>query len=292
VHENPTPLPLPDTLADAPPHDPHPRLPNPSSPTRPTSRNPPLCATGGSDPVDPQSHPQAKTPQAARPRPDPAGNNSGGQLVAWTGFVFGSVMSIAANVLHAWLPADQHPPGWTPPLTTQIGAAVWPIGLLISVEVLSRVAWPAGWQWALARYGGAGTVALGSAIISYGHLHGLLQAWGYGWLGSAVGPLVLDGLMTVSGFALLAQSAMPATDATPENHLSPSEPPQGGDRVAQLLAEGAGRRRLVKELGITDYRAKKLLGNHRATERHTPASDVAANGHTPWTADGNSEDVG
>jgi hypothetical protein len=219
-------------------------------------------------------------------------SRAGGQLVAGAGFVFGSVMSIAANVLHAWLPADQLPPGWAPPLTVQIGAAVWPVGLLISVEVLSRVAWPAGWQWALARYGGAGTVALGSAVISYGHLHGVLEAWGYGWLGSAVGPLVLDGLMTVSGFALLAQGKAPATDVPPTGDGPPPEPPQGGDRVAQLLAEGAGRRRLVKELGITDYKAKKLLGDHRAAECHTAGAEVAVNGHTACTAGGGGEAAG
>jgi hypothetical protein len=58
----------------------------------------------------------------------------------------------------------------------------------------------------LARYGGAGTVAVGSAVISYGHLREVLIAWDYGALGAAVGPLVLDGLMVVSGFALLAMS--------------------------------------------------------------------------------------
>jgi hypothetical protein len=237
-----------------------------------------------SDPaVVPQSPPYEATPEAARQQHDAAVSRAGGQLVAWAGFVFGSVMSIAANVLHAWLPADYHPPGWAPPLTAQIGAAVWPIGLLISVEVLSRVAWPPGWQWALARYGGAGTVALGSAVISYGHLHGVLQAWGYGWLGSAVGPLVLDGLMTVSGFALLAQAKQPTTDVPPTGDGPPLEPPQGGDRVAQLLAEGAGRRRLVKELGITEHKAKKLLGDRRAAEHHTAASSMAVNGHTTWT---------
>ncbi|MFC6088221.1 DUF2637 domain-containing protein [Saccharothrix lopnurensis] len=129
-----------------------------------------------------------------------------GRLVAWAGFVFGSVMSIAANVLHTWLPAEHHPASWSPGLAPQIGAAVWPIGLLLSVEVLSRIHWPKGWQWTLARFGGTGTVALGSAVISYGHLRDLLLAWHYGPLAAAVGPLVLDGLMVISGFALLAMS--------------------------------------------------------------------------------------
>lgn len=130
----------------------------------------------------------------------------GARLVAWTGFAFGSVMSIAANVLFTWLPAASQVPGWSPGLAPQIGAAVWPIALLISVEALSRVAWRPGWQWMLARYGGAGTVALGSGVISYGHLKGLLLAWGYGGLEASVGPLVIDGLMVISGFALLAMS--------------------------------------------------------------------------------------
>lgn len=137
----------------------------------------------------------------------------GARFVAWLGFVFGSVMSVAANVLHAWLPAGERPPGWAPGIAQQIGSAVWPVGLLLSVEVLSRVRWTPGVWWALARYGGAGTVAVGSAIISYGHLHEVLLAWGYGRLGAAVGPLVLDGLMVVSGFALLTMSRTPGASA-------------------------------------------------------------------------------
>jgi hypothetical protein len=141
--------------------------------------------------------------------PSPTADESalaGARLVAWSGFVFGSVMSVAANVLHAWLPAADRPAGWSPGVAPQVGSAVWLIGLLLSVEVLSRVRWAPGVWWALARYGGAGTVAVGSAIISYGHLHEVLIAWNYGPLGAAVGPLVLDGLMVVSGFALLAMS--------------------------------------------------------------------------------------
>lgn len=140
---------------------------------------------------------------------EPAGDTSlepGARVWAWLGFWFGAVMSVAANVLHAWLPADEMPPGWWPGLAPQVGSAVWPVGLLISVEVLSRARWRRGFLWGLARYVGTGTVAVGSAIISYGHLREVLLAWGYGDLGASVGPLVLDGLMVVSGFALLSMS--------------------------------------------------------------------------------------
>jgi hypothetical protein len=147
--------------------------------------------------------------------PSPGRVPLGAKVVSWTGFVFGSVMSVAANVLHTWLPAARMPPGWSPDIASQIGAAVWPLGLLLSVEVLSRVPWPRGWQWLLARFAGTGAVALGSAVISYGHVQEVLAAWGYGELASYVGPLVLDGLMVISGFALLAMSSSPqATKST------------------------------------------------------------------------------
>lgn len=123
-------------------------------------------------------------------------------------------MSIAANVLHAWLPAGHEPPGWSPGLAPQIGAAVWPIGLMLAVEALSRIRWPGGIGWGLARFGGAGAVATGSAVISYGHLHDVLLAWSYGPAAAAVGPLVLDGLMVVCGFALLAMSRASQADET------------------------------------------------------------------------------
>lgn len=45
--------------------------------------------------------------------------------------------------------------------------------------------------------------AVGSFAISYGHIHAVLTAWHYDPIAAAIGPLVLHGLMTISGFALL-----------------------------------------------------------------------------------------
>jgi hypothetical protein len=91
-------------------------------------------------------------------QPAPAGERptvvrtGGGRVVAWTGFVFGSVMSVAANVLHTWSPAPRQEAGWSPAVAAQIGAAVWPIGLLLSIEVLSHVRWSQGWHRAFVRH--------------------------------------------------------------------------------------------------------------------------------------------
>ncbi|WP_273939463.1 hypothetical protein [Kutzneria chonburiensis] len=133
-------------------------------------------------------------------------SSAGGRLVAWAGFLFGAMVSIAANVLAARIPPEHAPAGWEPSMVAEVFAAVWPLALLLSVEALSRVRWPAGPMWNMARYGGAGTVALGSAVISYGHINEVLTFWGYTVIGAGVGPLVIDGLMTICGFAMLAGS--------------------------------------------------------------------------------------
>ncbi|MGK8559554.1 helix-turn-helix domain-containing protein [Nocardia gipuzkoensis] len=119
---------------------------------------------------------------------------------------------MAMNWLHTWLPADHMPEGWSPGVAPQIASAVWPLFLLLSVEALSRVRWRDGLLWALARYGGVGTVAAGSAVISYGHVHDVLTSWGYDMWAAAVGPLVIDGLVVACGFAMLSESGIHDTD--------------------------------------------------------------------------------
>ncbi|GLY44504.1 hypothetical protein Amsp01_105270 [Amycolatopsis sp. NBRC 101858] len=93
-----------------------------------------------------------------------------GRELAW--FAFGSVTSIAANVPHTRLPASSQPPGLSP----QIGAGVWPIALIVTVEVLTRVSWRQTWFWNTVRYGIGTIVAIGSFTISYGHIHAVLTA--------------------------------------------------------------------------------------------------------------------
>lgn len=129
----------------------------------------------------------------------------GGKLVAWTGFIFGTVVSVAANVLAARIPPDHAPEHWEPRIDTQLGSAVWPLALLLSIEVLARVAWPKGFIWGLARFGGLTIVAAGAFVISYQHINHVLASWGYEWLSQGVGPLVIDGLMIICGVAMLSK---------------------------------------------------------------------------------------
>lgn len=169
--------------------------------------------------------------------------HGGARFVAWSGFALGSLVSIAGNWLAAWLATPENPIP-NPTIATQIGAAVWPVMLLIAIEVLSRTPWKATWQWTLVRFGGVGVVAAGSAVISYGHIHEVLLSWGYDWIGAGVGPLVVDGLMTISGFALLAISQ--PTVATARAGTSVGERDAGTVATRDGSAETTKRRRPTK----------------------------------------------
>jgi hypothetical protein len=173
-------------------------------------RQPPAAAAGTPNETELASAGEPGTSAGDSPV---TGANRGGKLVAWCGFTFGSIVSVAANVLAARIAPKNSPVDWKPALDTQVGAAVWPIALLLSVEVLSRIKWPTGKGWGFARYGGVGLVAAGSAVISYQHIRDVLVSWGYPMLSAGVGPLVVDGLMIASGFAMLAMARASKTPA-------------------------------------------------------------------------------
>jgi hypothetical protein len=144
---------------------------------------------------------------------------SPGKAWATTGFFLGIAVSVAGNVAHTSHPtaavlaaAGKTAEQWRPELGAQLGAAFFPLALLVTVEVLARVQWPHTLGWSATRYGGAALVASVAAIVSYLHLRGLLLAYGEDPLTAMIGPLSVDGLMVVSGFALLAagRAAFPA----------------------------------------------------------------------------------
>lgn len=195
-----------------------------------------------------------------------------GHRVAQAGFVFGSLTSVATNVLHTYLPTVHMPSGLALVIAARIGSAVWPLGLLLSIEVLSRVAWRRGRGWALARFGGAGTVALGSAVISYSHVRDVLLAWGYGHPAAEFGPLTLDGLMVVCGFALL--SLTPSNEDAPTNQVRPSMNQVHAESraareiplAAQIGAIGEPVRRVPEGVALVSGQADRLANCADSTE--------------------------
>lgn len=126
-----------------------------------------------------------------------------GKVYSILGFIFGSVTSVAFNVLAARIPPEHAPQDWQPSIVAQVFAGVWPLALLISIEVISRISWPTTFGGQSAKYGGSILVALPTATISYQHIQAVLLEWQYNSLSAGVGPLVLDGLMVLSGFGML-----------------------------------------------------------------------------------------
>jgi hypothetical protein len=144
--------------------------------------------------VEAPAGPAAETPAEGAERA--TDQEVSGRAVAWVAFATGIIASVAANVLHA---ADGGAA-----IPELVGAAFWPVALLLSVELLTRVAWPRGFWWGFGRYVGVGLVGLVAAVLSYRHMAGLLQMWGEDHFNAHLGPLAVDGLMLVAATALLA----------------------------------------------------------------------------------------
>jgi hypothetical protein len=107
--------------------------------------------------------------------------STAGRAWARAGFALGVGTSIAANVGHT-LAGPNPQPG------AIAFSAFRPVALLISLEVISRVQWPLGAWWGVARYGGLTTVALIAALVSYRHMSGLLGYYGEDFITTAIGP--------------------------------------------------------------------------------------------------------
>jgi DNA-binding transcriptional ArsR family regulator len=125
---------------------------------------------------------------------------------AYAGAVLGGSVSVAANIAHTFIPPTGAPSGWAPPTGAVALSALWPVMVLVAVEILGRVAWPAGWRWWVLRWGGLTPVTAVAAVVSYRHLSGLLASYGEDAVVAVIGPLAIDGLMVISSAALLSLS--------------------------------------------------------------------------------------
>ncbi|BCJ74507.1 hypothetical protein CS0771_40510 [Catellatospora sp. IY07-71] len=122
---------------------------------------------------------------------------------AYAGTIVGGGLSIAANLMHSFVPPADAPEGWTPKVGAVVFSVFWPILLFIAVEILARVIWPEGRWYKVARFGGILPVAIVAGYVSYRHLSALLASWGEETATVYVGPLAIDGLMIMATAALL-----------------------------------------------------------------------------------------
>ena len=184
----------------------------------PRPLRPPAVRT--SEPADPAAVTQPLSTAAdmmTDKRADTAADSMGrartvGRIWAYLGIVLGAVVSVAANVAHSYVrPPDISPDtpaalAWTPETGAVLGATFWPIALLITTEIMIRTSWPPGRAWLLLRFVGLLPVAGVAGVVSYLHLHGLLQHYHEAPLTCLIAPLSVDGLMVMASSALLASN--------------------------------------------------------------------------------------
>jgi hypothetical protein len=176
---------------------------------------------------------------------------------------------------------------WLLPVVVDAGAAA---GSLV---------WLGGWAGLSARMFARalalGLLALSVAANALGHgltAFALAPAWWVVVVVSAVAPAVLGAVVHLAVLVGRPASAidLPIEDDPPcedvgtldERGLSSlwdeAPPASGGDRAAELIAAGAGRRRLSRELGVTEHEARRLLGRTRpaTSPGHAPTDDDGA----------------
>ena len=214
----------------------------------------------------------------------------------YAGAVLGGLVSIAANVAHSYVPPAHASADWRPAIGDVVGAVFWPVALFVAIEILARTGWPSGKRWVVVRFLGLLPVAVVAAIVSYGHLSGLLAHYGESALTSHLGPLAVDGLMVMASSALMAtapgrtlnavMAERAEADTTPDT-IADSAPDNTADtapvakprRTRTVSAKSARTTTAAKVVALaakhpemsTVEMAKKLAVSDRTIRRHLSA---------------------
>ena len=228
-------------------------------------------------------------------------HTTSGRGWGYAGAVLGGLVSIAANVAHSYVPPARAAADWRPAIGDVVGAVFWPVALFVAIEILARTGWPSGKRWVVVRFLGLLPVAVVAAIVSYGHLSGLLAHYGESALTSHLGPLAVDGLMVMASSALMATGPgrtlnavmveRAEADTTPDT-IADSAPDNTADtapvakprRTRTVSAKSARTTTAAKVVALaakhpemsTVEMAKKLDVSDRTIRRHLSASTVSA----------------
>lgn len=116
--------------------------------------------------------------------------------LVWGTFALCTVLSVAFNIKFT-AQATRDP-------LMLFAAVIWPLAAVLGTELLTRVPWSNGRLWAFARFGGVGAATVAAMYNSAWHTGAVILASGQGWVAAITGPIVIDGLMMVTGAALLA----------------------------------------------------------------------------------------
>lgn len=116
---------------------------------------------------------------------------------------------------------------------------------------------------------------LGLSVAANALGHGLAAyrqepAWWVVVVVSAVAPAVLGAVVHL---AVLVGRLAPPEGGEPEPEVEIDD-----DRAAELIAAGAGRRRISRELGVSEYEARRLIDRARPTTAAPAPAHAATNG--------------
>ncbi|GAA4209927.1 hypothetical protein [Actinocatenispora rupis] len=194
---------------------------------------------------------------------------------AYIGVILGGGVSIAANIAHSYIPPQKASADWSPEPGAVVSSVFWPIALFVALEILTRIPWPTGRGWKFLRFGGLLPVALVAAVVSYRHLSGLLGHYGEDSLTVVIGPLAVDGLMTMATGALLATGlhTRPTVQTGTEAGTEPVTEP------VQLVPDVPP----APEPATTDDHTEEApaFPTLAAWSLPTPSEPARVNGHTP-----------
>jgi hypothetical protein len=163
-----------------------------------------------------------------------------GRAWGYVGAILGGLVSIAANVAHSYVPPAHASADWRPAIGDVVGAVFWPVALFVAIEILARTGWPSGKRWVVVRLLGLLPVAVVAAIVSYGHLSGLLAHYGESALTSHLGPLAVDGLMVMASSALMATA--PGRTLDTAGQAEPAEADTIADSTPDTTADAKSKR--------------------------------------------------
>jgi hypothetical protein len=187
---------------------------------------------------------------------------------------------------------------WLLPIAVDAGAAVSCATWLGGRAAPDAARFAGRMTWALL----AVTVAGNAGQLGM-HAHGITPPWWVAVLVGTIPPTVVGAtvhlLVLVGRAAPARQAAAEAVDeARPVDEdaaellderggsrvwetAPPAGDQAGEDRAARLIREGAGRRRLARELSITEHQARALLDEHRPTQGGSAPAQITVNGRSP-----------
>ena len=192
-------------------------------------------------------------------------------LITWTGlavvFVAAAVLSFSALAELAAMVGMSRKLTWLFPVCTDSGVAVSTAVWLSRRHNPDAERFARRLTWALLALTVAGNAAHQGLAAA-----GMVPPWWVAVLVGAIPPGVVGAVVHVA--VLVGRGAddfasepvrLVKDDGGPVD--GPPDVPTWEDRAAQLIAAGAGRRRLAAELGIPEHRARALLASHRAQAR-------------------------